>query len=106
MRTKVKYQPGYGSAMAPGRAPTAIDSGRVFGVPGFTAGQPGWAGQAGVAQIPRPGRGSNYGSRPPKTYGSLGYGSMGDGSMDMAVRTFASTPKPKRKKSKTAWGKI
>ena len=30
--------------------------GRRFGVPGYTPGTPGWAGQAGVAQAPRPSR--------------------------------------------------
>lgn len=60
--------------------------GRRFGVPGFTYGQPGWAGQGGVAQIPHPvGRGSG-GGQGVQTYGSLGYGSMGDGSMDVAIR--------------------
>ena len=106
-----QYQPGYGSAMAPGKASTSMapskmewfmppnrmlephrqgiehrqlghQTGRRFGVPGFAPGQPGWAGQAGVAQIPRPMRGGG----PVQTYGSLGYASMGDGSMDMAAR--------------------
>lgn len=31
-------------------------TGRRFGVPGFMAGQPGWAGHAGVMQIPHPSR--------------------------------------------------
>ncbi len=70
-------------------------TGRVFGVPGFAPGTPGWAGQAGVAQSPHPTRGMRQ--MVPReatvpmggavqTYGSLGYASMGDGSMDMAVR--------------------
>lgn len=70
-------------------------TGRVFGVPGFAPGTPGWAGQAGVAQSPHPTRGmtrmvSREEAAPMggavQTYGSLGYASMGDGSMDMAVR--------------------
>lgn len=61
-------------------------TGRRFGVPGFVPGQPGWAGQAGVAQIPRPSRGVRRAFQPVETYGSLGYASMGDGSMDAAVR--------------------
>jgi len=100
------------------------DTGRRFGVPGFVAGEPGWAGQAGVAQKPHPTRRMRAAPRDPtfgpglsagqggvqtfaggggrpgvETYGSLGYGSMGDGSMDMAVRgaRFSST-KPREGK--------
>lgn len=147
------YQPGFGSAMAPGPAPTSLEpskmeymmppnrmlephrqgllhrqlghqTGRRFGVPGFVAGQPGWAGQAGVAQIPHPTRGrgptvdrtfgpglsagqggvqtfpGDGGPMAVQTYGSLGYASMGDGSMDMAVRgarRFARTNSPARR---------
>jgi len=90
-------------------------TGRRFGVPGIPAGQPGWAGAGGVAQIPHPSRGmrrspdrtfgpglsagqggvQTFGGRgggpaAVQTYGSLGYASMGDGSMDMAVRTRGS----------------
>ena len=100
------------------------DTGRRFGVPGFVAGEPGWAGNAGVAQSPHPTR--RMRSEPPdptfgpglsagqggveafagasgprgvQTYGSMGYGSMGDGSMDMAVRgaRFSSTRKRPKK---------
>ncbi len=76
----------------------AQEEGRLFGVPGIAPGMPGWGGQAGVAQSPRPVRGSapRGGSAPMgavQTYGSLGYASMGDGSMDMAIRgaRFAQT---------------
>jgi len=135
-----QYQPGYGSAMAPGAASTSMEpskmeymmppnrmlephrsgilhrqlghqTGRRFGVPGFVPGQPGWGGQAGVAQSPHPTRGMSSapvdrtfgpglsagqggvqtfaaggGPMAVQTYGSLGYASMGDGSMDMASR--------------------
>lgn len=56
---------------------------RRYGVPGFSYGEPGWAGAGGVAQRPL---GAVRGPRAAQTYGSLGYASMGDGSMDMAVR--------------------
>ena len=58
---------------------------RRYGVPGIPAGMPGWAGNAGVAQIPHPSRGAG---RPiaVQTYGSLGYASM------------ASTKKKRKKK--------
>jgi hypothetical protein len=137
----VIYQPGYGSMMALGPAPTTPENmapsqmeqtmppsrmleahrqglqhrqlwqqtGRRFGVPGFVAGQPGWAGAGGVAQIPHPRSGMRRapdrtfgagfsagqggvqtwpggGPMAVQTYGSLGYASMGDGSMDMAAR--------------------
>jgi hypothetical protein len=85
-------------------------TGRRFGVPGFAAGQPGWAGAGGVSQMPHPARGMRRaadrsfgpglsagqggvqtfdgggGPMAVQTYGSLGYASMGDGSMDMAAR--------------------
>jgi len=101
----IKYQSGYGSMFGKGAS-------RVFGVPGFTPGQPGWAGRAGVAQVDL-GRGLNHGSRPVQTYGSLGYGSMGNGSMDMSIRAFSGTEPIKRAKKKPAskprpafgWGK-
>jgi len=152
----VKYQPGYGSMAARGLATTVPmdvsgmeytmppsrmtepnrqteqsrmlwhQTGRRFGVPGFRAGTPGWAGAGGVAQIPGPSRGmrampdrtfgpglsagqggvqsfagGGRGAIGVQTYGSLGYGSMGDGSMDMAVRggrQYAAPPKSKRSK--------
>ena len=59
-------------------------NGKRYGVPGIPFPQPGWAGNAGVAQMPRPG--ASAAPRAAETYGSLGYASMGDGSMDMAIR--------------------
>jgi hypothetical protein len=152
----IKYQSGFGSMMArevastvpmdvsgmeytmpPSRMvePTRMveqsrmlwhQTGRRFGVPGFQAGQPGWAGAGGVAQIPGPSRGMREmpdrsfgpglsagqggvqsfaggggGARGVQTYGSIGIASMGDGSMDMAVRggrQYAAPPKSKRSK--------
>ncbi len=161
----IKYQSGFGSMMArevastvpmdvsgmeytmpPSRMVEPIrmteqsrmlwhQTGRRFGVPGFRAGQPGWAGAGGVAQIPGPSRGmqampdrtfgpglsagqggvqsfsgggGGRGAMGVQTYGSLGYGSMGDGSMDMAVRggrQYAAPPKSKRSKSRRKKGK-
>lgn len=87
------------------------DTGRRFGVPGFVPGEPGWAGNAGVAQSPHPTRrvrrspsqGQGFARPGVQTYGSLGYGSMGDGSMDMAVRgaRFSSTAPMSEKTFKT-----
>lgn len=140
-----QYQPGYGSAMAGGPATTAMgpsrmerklpptrmlephrsvilhrqlghSTGRRFGVPGFVPGQPGWAGNAGVAQSPHPTRGMRPapGGAPMavQTYGSLGYASMGDGSMDMAVRgarfaqSTSKTSKKKRRRKKRRRRKV
>lgn len=62
-------------------------NGRGYGVPGVPFPRPGWAGNAGVAQVSRPGACAKSPiAGAVQTYGSLGYGSMGDGSMDMAVR--------------------
>lgn len=153
----VKYQPGYGSMAARGLAPTVPmdvsgmeftmppsrmveptrmveqsrmlwhQTGRRFGVPGFRAGTPGWAGAGGVAQMPHPSGGmrempnrtfgpglsagqggvqtfaggGGRGARGVQTYGSIGIASMGDGSMDMAVRggrQYAAPTKSKRSK--------
>ena len=88
-----------------------LPEGVRYGVPGIPFPQPGWAGQAGIAQSPHPTRraaapvdrtfgpglsagqggvqsfrGGGGGPIAVQTYGSLGYASMGDGSMDMAVR--------------------
>jgi len=143
-KPSLSYQSGYGAMM-----PTAMEhtmppsrmlepnrqveqsrmlwhqTGRRFGVPGIPAGMPGWGGNAGVAQMPHPGRGLrrmpeqrfgpglsagqggvqtfNGGGGPMavQTYGSLGYASMGDGSMDMAARgarRYSGKSKPKKKK--------
>jgi len=101
------------------------DTGRRFGVPGFVAGEPGWAGNAGVAQSPHPTRrirrsapedptfgpdlSAGQGGLQPwpgggamgkETYGSLGYGSMGIGSMDRAVQSSGARFSGTRKKPK------
>lgn len=82
------------------------DTGRRFGVPGIPYPEPGWAGQAGIAQMPYlgaagcGGRSKHVGDGMVQTYGSLGYASMGSGSMDAAIRgaRFAATHNKRSRK--------